>query len=166
MSQTNKTCKICHEVGHSKFYCKKRPAKPIQAKTKKPKRPSRGAVVKELDSVFSQYIRLCAVDELGDTTCVTCGDTRPWKQHQNGHFFTRGRYATRWDKDNCHVQCVKCNIMLHGNYIQYTKYMIDTYGRQFIDKLEKKSFTPVKIPTSELRDMIDEYKAKVALLKW
>jgi len=35
VAQANKVCKICNEVGHSKFYCKKKPFKPIPKVSKK-----------------------------------------------------------------------------------------------------------------------------------
>ena len=121
---------------------------------------SRSQTVKKLDSVFSQFIRLRdSID--GYTSCVTCGGTKPWKEQQCGHFFTRGRYATRWDEDNCFTQDYRCNIALHGNYIHYTKYMIDRFGREFVDELEIKSLSQVKIPTVELEEKIVYYTKKV-----
>lgn len=35
MAQANKICQICKELGHSKFYCKKKPYKPIAKVSKK-----------------------------------------------------------------------------------------------------------------------------------
>lgn len=178
MVQTNKTCSICKELGHSKFYCKKKPVKTIPRSTikkkvnvakytkpvkvvKKKKSPlSRGQIVRKLDSIFSQYIRL-RDSESGESTCVTCGIEKSWKEQQCGHFFTRGRYPTRWHEKNCHVQCYRCNILLKGNYINYTRFMIDTYGREFVDELERVSSSITKIPTPQLREMIEYYKKLV-----
>ena len=169
MSQENKVCGFCKELGHSKFYCKKRPAKTpkrtaIKTTIKKtvPNKPkkrteSRSKLVKKLDSIFSQYIRL-RDDNKG---CVTCGDIKPWKEMQNCHFYTRGRQPTRWDETNCHSGCYRCNVILKGNYIKYTIYMMDRYGREVVDGLERKSLSGVKISTPELREMIEEYKIKV-----
>lgn len=121
---------------------------------------SRSKLVKDLDSAFSQYVRL--VDTVdGMTTCVTCGDVKPWKQMQAGHFYTRGRYPTRWDEDNVHPQCYRCNIIYKGNYIHYTKYMIDFYGRDWVDDLEKRSLSGDKIPTPDIRTLTDYYKKEV-----
>lgn len=129
-------------------------SKPVK---KKIKRVSRGQLVKKLDIVYSQYVRLTnSVD--GETNCVTCGDRKPWTQHQNGHFYTRGRYATRWDDMNCNPQCVACNVFLKGNYINYTMYMIDRYGREAVDNLERKSKSTIKLNTVELQEKIDYYK--------
>jgi hypothetical protein len=124
------------------------------------KKITRGAVVKKLDAAFSQYIRIKDA-RMGDATCVTCGVTKPWKELQNGHFYTRGRYPTRWDETNCHVQCMRCNVMLKGNYIPYTKYMIDRYGREYVDELERISLSTVKYPTPTLMEMLEHYKQEV-----
>ena len=125
---------------------------------------SRGHLVRQLDTVFSQYIRLKdSVD--GYATCVTCGTTKLWKEQQNGHFFSRSHYSTRWDENNCRVQDYRCNVALGGNYINYTKYMIDSHGREFVDELEKKSQTLVKISTIEIKNMIEKYKLLVKKLE-
>ncbi len=164
MAIKSKPCKECGSIYHTAMYHKpkkaiKRTAIKAKPVKKKVKRVSRGQLVKKLDTVYSQYIRLSnSVD--GDTTCVTCGDHKPWTQHQNGHFYTRGRYATRWDDMNCKPQCVACNVFLKGNYINYTMYMIDRYGREAVDQLEVKSKSTIKLTTYDLQQMIDEYKLK------
>lgn len=121
----------------------------------------RSKLVKKLDAIFSQYIRLKASVD-GYTTCVTCKETKPWKEMQNGHFFTRGRHATRWDETNCHPQCYRCNVPLKGNYIIYTEWMIDFYGRDYVDELERLSLsTDNKISTPDLRELITFYTKQV-----
>jgi len=132
--------------------------------SKKPKAKSRSKLIKDLDAIFSQYIRLKdakMIDSELMAQCVTSGEWKPWKQQQNGHFYTRGRQATRWDEMNCHVQSYRDNVLLKGNYIVYTKYMIDKYGRKAVDELEYKSLNGDKIPTPVLRDMIEDYTKRV-----
>jgi len=139
--------------------------KPTIKEKKKPKTKSRSSLIKDLDAVFSQYIRLKdakLIDGELMAMCVTSGEWKPWKQHQNGHFYTRGRQATRWDEMNCHVQSYRDNVLLKGNYIIYTKYMIDRYGREAVDELEFKSLNGHKISTPVMREMIEDYKKKVA----
>jgi len=161
-------CTICSGK-HYQTFCPKKPKKPIKSrskaiKAKKPttklktkKKPTRKQLVAKFDKVFSEYIRLSNAKD-GKTTCVTCGNRDDWKNHQNGHFFTRGRYPTRWDEMNCHPQCVRCNIFLKGNYIQYTLYMVDRYGRAAVDELEQKSLSTQKLSTVLLLEMIEKYK--------
>lgn len=159
-------CKECGSVFHTKMYHK--PRKPIQRTAikrtvkpvKKKKAPTRGQLVKKLDAAFSQYIRSKDARD-GVAECVTCHTVADWKTLQNGHFYTRGRYATRWDEMNCHVQCYRCNVALKGNYIEYTKYMIDRYGREAVDELDAKSRTTVKVTTQEIKELTELYKNKV-----
>ena len=171
MAQDNKTCAICGTLGHSKFYCKDKPRKPIKTTPKprkttkavsKPKKAeSRSKLVKQLDAVFSQYIRLSQSDSDGFGECITCGVRLFWKEAQACHFFTRGRYPTRWDEDNIKFGCYRCNVLLKGNYINYTRYMLDSYSREFIDELERKSLSGAKISTPELREMLECYRGEV-----
>lgn len=55
MAQENKTCKICGEKGHSKFYCKKKPFKPIARVSKKrlenPEKYAKTKIVKPINKV-------------------------------------------------------------------------------------------------------------------
>lgn len=126
---------------------------------------SRSQLIKDLDKIFSQYIRLDKTDQYGYGHCVTCGSRGFWKELQNGHYISRGKYPTRWDEDNCHLQDYKCNVVLSGNYIEYTLFMIDRYGRKFVDELKIKSINGEKISTPELREKIEYYKNKVNMLK-
>jgi hypothetical protein len=178
-------CKECQSIYHTAMYHK--PKKPIkrtaikQSSTKsisvkkianggkastlkKKKSPTRSQLVKKLDKVFSQYIRLRTADEFGNVTCVTSGLRGHWKTMQAGHFYTRGRYPTRWDETNVHVQSVQSNIFLKGDYINYTRFMIDKYGREYVDELEIKSKSTSKISTPQLKEMIAVYEQKVSTL--
>lgn len=174
VSQAKGGCKECGSKLHTAMY--HNPKKPIQRSlikkkvnvAKAPVKPkvkkiTRSKLVKQMDEIFSIYIRLKDAKD-GMATSVTCGTTKPWKEMQNGHFFTRGRQATRWHVMNCHVQDYHCNVALSGNYIKYTTYMIDRYGREAVDELERLSLSGKKISTPELRDMIEEYKEKVKQL--
>jgi len=122
------------------------------------KKKTRSQLVKEFDKVFSIYIRRRYGD---DATCVTCGVTKPWKEMQAGHFFSRGRYPTRWTEQNVHVQCYRCNVLLKGNYINYTRYMINRYTMEGVDALERKSVDGSKVSTPDLRWLIDVYKDRI-----
>lgn len=123
----------------------------------------RGKVVAKLDAVFSQYIRL-KNSFMGDATCVTCGITKPWKQMQAGHYESRGHYATRWDEQNVHVQCVGCNVFKKGNYTEYARYMVRKYGDGILDEMASKARTLSKIPTVDLEAMIEDYSDRVKTL--
>lgn len=165
MAIPSKPCKLCSSIYHTAFRCPQKPRKPVskavkpkKAKSTKPKTKTRSQLVKELDKVFSRYIRL-RDDGNG---CITCGEVKPWKEMQACHFYTRGRYPTRWDETNVHSGCYRCNVLLKGNYIPYTIYMIDRYGRQYVDDLEKKSKSNTKILTPVIREMIKDYEDRTS----
>ena len=179
-------CSFCREYGHYKINCFKAPRAPIKSAVKplkrtpiarsatktaiypsKPKRLNtkpvarRKLLVKELDTIFSRYIRIKASND-GVARCVTCGVRDSWKLMDNGHYLVRGKLGTRFDERNCHVQCRKCNRLGQGMMTQYTLFMKARYGQSVIDELKAKSRDPIK--TYELEGMIKYYKEKLLTL--
>jgi len=122
------------------------------------KKQTRKQIIKKLDKIFSQYIRISQSDEQGIGTCVSCGKQAPWKELQCGHYFNRSKLHTRWDEDNCHIQCKVCNVFKKGNYPAYAKYMYDSYDKEFMEFLEQRSNCTDKIPTTDLEELIKSYK--------
>lgn len=173
----NVECTYC-QGKHYQTFCPQKPKKPIKRSpiNKKPlkasraastdgstvksiiakKKPTRSQLIKKLDKVFSDYIReKDAID--GMATCITCGDTKEWKYQQNGHYMSRGNYATRWDETNCHVQCAACNVFKKGNYTEYAIYMINRYGAEKLTELKEKAKAGRKFTSVELQEMIEKY---------
>ena len=121
------------------------------------KKASRSKVIKQLDSVFSKYIRQRdAVNEIA--TCFTCGKRDHWKRLQNGHFQSRKHYSTRWDETNCQVQCAGCNVFKYGEQFLFGQNLDVKYGLGTSNELYLKAKKTVKISTVELQDMIKHYK--------
>ena len=125
-----------------------------------PKKPSRKTIVKNLDKVFSEYIRRRYAKN-GIAKCVTCGKKDHWKNLQAGHFMSRKHYATRWDEENVEVQCMACNVYRYGEQYLFAKHL----GEKKADELLAKSRTMVKIKDWELQDMIEIYKKKLLELE-
>ena len=124
------------------------------------KKPTRKSLVIKLDTVFSQYIRRKdAIDEIA--TCVTCGKKDHWSKLQNGHWASRRHYNTRWDEQNCNVQCAGCNVFRAGEIYLYTKYLCSQYGENFPEELYIKSQKTVKFTDVDLIEMIEYYNNKV-----
>ena len=115
----------------------------------------------KLDKVFSLYIRLRDSDENGFCTCYTCGKVAHYKEMQNGHFWSRTHLSTRFNEDNCKVQCVGCNIFKKGNYIVYTKRLLKELGEKKFDELERLKNSTVKISKAEYEQMIEHYNQKI-----
>lgn len=82
-------------------------------------RSKRKSLIKKLDTVFSEYIRRRTADHKGIVECFTCGKKDHWKKMQCGHFQSRKHYSTRWNEDNCQVQCVGCNMFKSGEQYKF-----------------------------------------------
>jgi hypothetical protein len=91
---------------------------------------------KKVWDLFSEYVRRVNSDDQGYCECVTCGKRDLWKNMQAGHYLSRKHSGTFIDVCNVHVQCDRCNILLHGNMIAYNTFMVKTYGQKTIDRLE------------------------------
>jgi hypothetical protein len=116
----------------------------------------RSTIVKNLDTVFSQYIRLrYAKNEIAE--CVTCGKKDHYKKLQCGHFQSRRHYSTRWDENNVGVQCYGCNISNQGQQFLFAKHL----GLELAEEMVLKSKQIVKFSDNDLQDMIQHYKDKL-----
>ncbi len=52
--------------------------------------------------------------------------------------------------------------MKHGTAAQeYTKWMIDYYGREFVDDMEAKKRTVKKLYKSDYEEMIEDFKNRI-----
>ena len=124
------------------------------------KKPTRKVLVERLDTVFSQYIRRTdAINEIAE--CITCGKKDHYKKLQCGHYMSRRHYSTRWDEDNCHVQCAGCNVFRAGEIYLYGKYLCSKFDNNFPDMLYAKSNITVKFADIDLIELIEHYTDKV-----
>lgn len=121
------------------------------------KKRSRSRIVKELDSVFSKFIRQRdSENEL--CTCSTCGVRKPIKEMQAGHFMSRSKYSTRWDEQNVHAQCAGCNMWKQGQQYLMSIHIDQKYYPGKADELLRKSNRTTKFSDAELIEMIQHYK--------
>ena len=129
--------------------------------------PKRSTVKHRLWTLVSRYIRMKdAVD--GYCTCVTCGVVKPINNMDAGHFVPRGAGdAVYFVEENIHPQCNTCNRFRGGNLIEYTRFMIDTYGIEKVDELRElaKNSAKNKITIQDLLDLELEYKEKLNSLE-
>lgn len=124
------------------------------------RKTSRKTLVKKLDQAFSLYIRLrYAKNEIAE--CYTCGKKDHYKRLQCGHFMSRKHYATRWDEDNCQVQCYSCNVMRYGEQYKFGLKLAKEIDLELPEKLLAKTRNTVKYTDIDLIEMINLYKEKV-----
>ena len=124
------------------------------------KKPTRSKLVKKLDTVFSQYIRLSNADNNGYCTCVTCNKAFFWKEIQAGHFMSRKHYSIRWDERNVKTQCKSCNVFRWGEQYKYSLYLGEKLSKTLLEESrEVRKFTNI-----ELEEMIADYSERVKKL--
>ena len=121
------------------------------------KKPTRSKLVKKLDTVFSQYIRLSNADNNKNCICVTCNKKIFWKEIQAGHFMSRKHYSIRWDERNVKPQCAACNVFRYGEQYKYSLYLGNKLSKQLLaDSRVIRKFTDI-----ELQEMIQHYSDKL-----
>jgi hypothetical protein len=122
------------------------------------KKVTKTALVKKLDTVFSIYIRRrYAVNDIAK--CVTCGKEDHWKSLQCGHFMSRKHMSTRWNEDNCQVQCAGCNVFRYGEQYKFSLYL----GNNLAEALHIKSKEVCKFTEVELQELIQHYTHQISL---
>jgi len=120
---------------------------------------------KELDKWFSLYIRLRNADFGGITECFTCGKQDYYKKLQCGHFMSRRHTATRWNEQNCQVQCVACNMFRGGEQWKFGENLDAKYGKTTSIDLFNESKKSMKMSRVDYEQEIKYYKELVNNLK-
>ncbi len=114
---------------------------------------------------LQKLARIQAANDSGFASCVSCGRIQHYKEMDGGHFIPKGS-SSRWALEECnvHPQCKGCNGygMRHGNAeAQYTMWMIDWYGRDFVESMIAKKRDPVKLYQQDYRDMIADWEEQI-----
>jgi len=73
--------------------------------------------------------------------CVSCG----MMGNQCGHYVKKSICNLKWQYhvDNLGCQCVRCNVFLNGNPVEYRKWMVKRYGVDFVEWLEDEYNKPL-----------------------
>jgi hypothetical protein len=112
-------------------------------------------LITKADTLASRYIRQKFADHAGNVTCVSCGKVLPWKDAHCAHYIERAKKATRWLEENLHPACPSCNVYRKEYHMrEYTIYMLDMYGRGFIDEL--RSMANKVLSASQVRQLAEE----------
>ena len=114
--------------------------------------------------LLQKLVRMKAADDNGWCMCVTCGGYKHWKEMQGGHFISRRYTATKLLEKNIHPQCPGCNGPRAKDGIvtvEYTNYMTDTYGREFVDELLIIKNTTKKYARDEIAQVSAEFKERI-----
>lgn len=123
--------------------------------------------IKDLDAVFSKFIRLSYADKDGNVKCFTCPSKLHWKEIQNGHFLSRKNMATRFSEIACKPQCGICNSNCNSGGIKqqvFEKNLREMYGDAIIDELILQSRLTKKYTQYEINELEEYYKDKLLRL--
>ena len=109
--------------------------------------------------------RISAADDNGYCECVSCGIVKHWKEMDGGHFIPKGG-SSYWslDERNIHPQCKGCNgfQMKHGSAQQaYTIWMIDYYGRDFVDHMLETKSQIKKMYKKDYEDLLADLNEQI-----
>lgn len=121
-------------------------------------------LVKDLDTVFSIYIRIRDMKGGGYSLCVTCSKPMTFKTSQCGHFVSRRHKATRWDEANCAAQCYACNMHNQGRQYEFGLAIDKRFGVGTAQQLMMRSHNSFSPDRSKIQLMIEHYKRKTVEL--
>ncbi len=120
---------------------------------------------KNLDAIFSRFIRLRAADKDGNVACFTCYHIYPYKKLHNGHYVLRGYKSVRWNEDNCRPQCGVCNLWRKGEPVTFRENLVKELGEEKVKEIELKRHELFKVTAEWLQEKINLYTEKVKLLE-
>lgn len=121
-------------------------------------------LVKKLDKVFSAYIRLRDVMANGCFRCISCGQIKRFEQGDCGHYHSRIHMATRWEPDNCSMECRACNRVSSDHLIGYRRNLIEKIGLDRVDRLEVLAHSPKHWLDFEIEEKIAYFTTEVKRL--
>ena len=123
-----------------------------------------GKLTDQAAVLLQKLVRLKAADTNVYALCVSCGCSKHWKELQGGHFIPRGNSVTKLMEENINCQCMGCNAfgMKYGDAEkQYTLWMIDHHGRDFVDELIATKGQTHKWVRADVEALIIEFTGRI-----
>lgn len=125
--------------------------KPLKG-AKRPNKRNLAWYKKELDRVFSIYVR-----SIYPKVCYTCG--KPAERLQCGHYISRQYLATRWSKENCRPQCWGCNGYGKGQPLIFEENLKREYGNDFVEEMKASRHQIIKLDIPWYTKEIEKYES-------
>jgi hypothetical protein len=124
----------------------------VAKRKKSPQDKTQAQLKKELDTVFSLYVR-----QIYPKVCYTCN--KPAERLQCGHYISRQYLVTRWSIDNCRPQCWGCNGYGKGQPLIFEEKLKAEYGNDFVEKMKASRHQMMKVDRNWYIAEIAKYKA-------
>ena len=118
-------------------------------------------LLKETQVVFNQYIN--KRDE--GLPCISCGKEIKGRVNASHYYSAGGHFNVRFDEDNVHSSCVKCNMYLSGNLEEYGRRLPERIGEERFKQLIERSQETRNYTREELREIKEKYKQKIKELR-
>jgi len=134
-------------------------------KTRPQKTKTTSQLIKELDDIFSLYVRLNEADAYGTVTCFVTGERVYYRDADAAHFIDRAHMATRWDTENVHACTQETNRYDPDHKKKYRLAMVRKYGAGTVESLEVHSRSLMKRTAHELTETIETFKEEVKKLR-
>ena len=113
-------------------------------------RTERQKWIKKLDSIVTE---ICQIRD--KKKCVMCGSPAT----HVGHLFRRGLWNTRWDLQNCHLQCDPHNSLHETNRTPYEDWFKSNFiYAHALEYLEKESQIETHFKVFHYKVMYEELK--------
>jgi Bacteriophage Lambda NinG protein len=119
---------------------------------------------KQLDDLFSKFVRQRDSNEYGFVKCCTCEGFHHWKQMQCGHYHSRNILQVRFEETNTGPQCHTCNCLRDGEVQKFKLYLQQKYGPDVLQELDIKMRCQVKLSRVDYMEMIEDIQKKLKLL--
>lgn len=116
------------------------------------------------DEVCSLYIRTKFADWKGEVQCYTCPVKKPIKEMQNGHYISRVYMNTRYYEPNLRPQCYRCNVLLKGNYTEFSINLLRESPTSLEELARWKVMKSKDSTRYDLLDIIESFKTKLQKL--
>lgn len=116
----------------------------------------------KIDKPFHEYIRRRDADNsTGYCKCITCNKPIHFTESDAGHFIGRQHLATRWEENNVHSQCRKCNRFEYGRQYEYSLAL----GSELSEELLLASRQIFKRSDFEYLEIFEYYTEKLEQVK-
>ena len=107
--------------------------------------------------VFNTYIR---TRDKGKP-CISCDKFLKDNDVNASHFYSVGSSPNlRFNEDNVHSSCIRCNKELHGNLIEYAWRLPNRIGLERFNELKHAKNIPALYSIDEVKELIAIYKLK------
>ena len=112
---------------------------------------------KEAQKVFNEFIRL----RDSGKECISCGCEITGRVNASHYYSAGGHFAVRFDEDNVHNSCVKCNMYLSGNLEEYGRRLPERIGKERFEALKQRANETANYSVDDLKNIIYIYKQKI-----